>query len=69
LIVKKRICKWYLACPIKYFVDQGKLDRKWVENYCLIGNQECIRYKLEENNTNHPDNLLPNGEIKEDLCY
>jgi len=50
-------------------VDHGKLDSKWVKNYCLIGNKECIRYQKEEIGENHPDNMLPNGEIREDLQY
>jgi hypothetical protein len=54
-------------CPIKFFVDKGKLDRKWIEDYCLIGNQDCVRYKMEESGEYHPDNMLPNGEIKLDL--
>jgi hypothetical protein len=66
---KNKICKWYQICPIKYFVDIGKLSREWVENYCLIGNKECVRYKLEENGELHPDNMLPNGKIKKDLHY
>lgn len=61
------ICKWYSCCPIKRFVEEKKLDTKWVENYCLIGNKECVRYKMEENNVPHPDNLLPNGKIRADL--
>jgi len=48
-------------------VDQGKLEREWVENYCLIGNKNCKRYQLESNGVYHPDNMLPNGEIREDL--
>ncbi|MHA1805519.1 MAG: uracil-DNA glycosylase [Promethearchaeota archaeon] len=63
----KKSCKWYEVCPIKYFVEQGKLDRKWIEEYCLIGNKECKRYQMEESGIYHPDNMLPNGEIKEDL--
>ncbi|MBD3213972.1 MAG: uracil-DNA glycosylase [Candidatus Lokiarchaeota archaeon] len=63
----KKICKWYNCCPIKFFTDQGKLDKKWVESYCLVGNKECVRYQMEENGTPHPDNMLPNGEIKQDL--
>lgn len=66
---KGKICKWYQICPIKYFVDSGKLNREWVENYCLIGNKECVRYKLEENGKFHPDSLLPDGEINKDLHY
>ncbi|MFX1445481.1 MAG: uracil-DNA glycosylase [Promethearchaeota archaeon] len=66
---KIRTCKWYPVCPIKYFVDQGKLDEKWVNLYCLVGNEDCVRYQLEESGQYHPDNMLPNGEIKEDLHY
>ena len=64
---KSKICKWYPICPIKYFVDHGKLEKKWVEEYCLVGNKACVRYKLEESGEVHPDNMLPNGEIKQDL--
>ena len=63
----KKVCKWYQCCPIKYFVDQGMLEKEWVENYCLIGNKKCIRYQKEENGEFHPDNLLPNGEIRKEL--
>jgi DNA polymerase len=66
---KNKICKWYQVCPIKYFVNHGKLEKKWVEDYSLRDNKACIRYKLEESGIDHPDNLLPNGEIKEDLYY
>jgi len=64
---KYKVCKWYQVCPIKFFVESGKLDKKWVEEYCLIGNKDCVRYQLEENGKCHPDNLLPNGDIKNDL--
>jgi len=64
-----KICKWYKCCPIKFFVENGKLEKKWVEEYCLIGNKNCIRYKLEMKNKPHPDNMLPNGEIREELEY
>ena len=62
-----KTCKWYFCCPIKFFVEEGKLDKKWVENYCLIENKEYVRYKMEEKNIPHPDNLLPDGNIKDDL--
>ena len=64
---KNKTCQWYPVCPIKYFVDQGKLDRKWVEEYCLVENKNCVRYEMEETGEYHPDNMLPNGEIKQDL--
>jgi len=62
-----KVCKWYFCCPIKYYVESGKLERKWIEEYCLISNNDCVRYEMEEKGVPHPDNLLPNGEIREDL--
>ena len=62
-----KICKWYFCCPIKYYVESGKLERKWIEEYCLISNIDCVRYEMEENGIEHPDNMLPNGEIREGL--
>ena len=64
---KEKICKWYLCCPIKRFTDQKKLDPYWVENYCLVGNRDCVRYQLEEAGQYHPDNMLPDGSIKKGL--
>ena len=62
-----KICKWYHCCPINFFVKKGLLEKEWVEDYCLVGNKDCVRYHLEENGKHHPDNMLPNGEIREDL--
>jgi DNA polymerase len=63
----KKQCKWYLACPIKYFYEDGKLNKKWVDDYCLSDWSKCVRFYKEENNIYHPDNMLPNGEIDENL--
>jgi len=62
-----KVCKWYDCCPIKYFTERGQLDRYWVERYCFGDNTVCIRYQMEENHEYHPDNMLPSGEIREDL--
>lgn len=62
-----KVCKWYFCCPIKYYVENDKLERKWIEEYCLVSNKACVRYEMEERGIPHPDNLLPNGEIREDL--
>ncbi len=61
--MKKLICKWYDICPIKKFVEKGKLDKKWIENYCFQNGKNCQRYKMEERGISHPDNMLPNGKI------
>ena len=69
LISKGKIkpCKWYYACPIKYYTDKGKLKPYWIENYCLVSNKNCIRYQMEERGEHHPDNMLPNGEVRGEL--
>lgn len=69
LITNHRIepCKWYSCCPIKEYSEAGKLERYWIEEYCLVSNKNCLRYKMEEKGEYHPDNMLPNGEIREGL--
>ena len=63
----KKICKWYDVCPMKRFYEEGKLDKKWVENYCFNEGKNCKRYEMEKNGIFHPDYMLPNGEINEKL--
>ncbi len=69
LISNRKInpCKWYYVCPIKKYTDEGRLERYWIENYCLVNHRNCIRYQMEEKGKYHPDYMLPNGEIREDL--
>jgi len=52
---------------MKRFYEQGKLDEKWVKNYCFVDSDRCVRKKLEEQNEYHPDNMLPDGTIDESL--
>ena len=63
----KIICKWYDVCPIKLFVEEEKLDNKWIENYCFKGGEGCKRYEMEEKGLYHPDNMLPDGTISKNL--
>ncbi len=69
LIKKGKIkpCKWYDVCPMKTYTEQGKLERYWIENYCLVDNRHCVRYHMEERGQYHPDDMLPNGEIRKIL--
>ncbi|MCF7793569.1 MAG: uracil-DNA glycosylase [Candidatus Cloacimonetes bacterium] len=60
-------CKWYQTCPMKYFIEQGKLDKKWMEKYCWGDWQNCIRFQLEEKGIFHSDNMLPDGMINNSL--
>lgn len=65
--MKKKTCKWYLVCPMKYYTDAGKLDKKWTENFCFGNWEDCIRYQKEEANIYHSDNMLPDGTIDKNL--
>ena len=59
-------CKWFPLCPIRNFVDQGKLSVEWIELYCKGDWGNCVRYNLEENGEYHSDRMLPDGTfIKE----
>jgi hypothetical protein len=60
-------CKWYKVCPMAFYFENNKLDRKWVDDYCYGDWKSCRRYYNEENGIPHPDNMLPNGEIDESL--
>ncbi len=60
-------CKWYQVCPMKRFYEEGKIERKWVDLYCKGDWSSCIRYQKEERGEYHPDNMLPNGEVREGL--
>jgi uracil-DNA glycosylase len=60
-------CKWYPVCPMKRFYEQGRLDKKWIELFCMRDWKNCVRYRMEENGRYHPDNMLPDGNIGESL--
>ncbi len=60
-------CKWFPVCPMKYFYEEGKLDRKWIEIYCKGDWESCVRYHMEENGQPHADWMLPDGTIDERL--
>jgi len=60
-------CKWYQACPMKTFYEQGKLDKKWIDMYCKGDWDNCVRYMMEERGRFHPDFMLPDGTISEEL--
>ncbi|MCK4482976.1 hypothetical protein KAU55_07085 [Candidatus Bathyarchaeota archaeon] len=48
---------------MKTFYEEGKLERRWIEEYCMGDYTRCVRYELEETGIPHPDNMLPNGEM------
>jgi uracil-DNA glycosylase family 4 len=60
-------CKWFVMCPMKRYYEAGSLDRKWIELYCKGDWESCVRYKMEEHGNYHPDWMLPDGSLDEDL--
>ena len=60
-------CKWYQVCPMKRFYEEGNLDKKWIELYCKGDWKSCVRYQMEERGEPHPDWMLPDGTMDENL--
>ncbi|MGM0367316.1 MAG: uracil-DNA glycosylase [Actinomycetota bacterium] len=52
---------------MKRHYERGKLDAKWINQYCKGRWVECIRYKMEERGQSHPDWMLPDGSLDESL--
>ena len=67
--MKKNLCMWYdETSAMKRAYEQGKLDKRWVENYCWNGGKGCIRKKrFEEEGYVSPDWVLPDGSGDEGL--
>ena len=65
--MKEKTCEWFNTCSLKKFYEEGKLAKRWIENYCFGDNSRCIRKKMEEQGRYHPDNMLPNGEVRKNL--
>ena len=62
---RSKKCIWFDLCPLKNFYEQGKLDKKWIANYCFGKFSKCTRYKMEQEDVYHPDNMMPDGTIDE----
>ena len=60
-------CKWYVVCPMKMYYEKGLLDKSWIDKYCLNDWNSCVRYQMEESGRYHPDWMLPDGTINEEL--
>ncbi len=60
-------CKWFLMCPLKKLYDEDMLEPKWIELYCKGLWSTCVRYQMEEKGSYHPDWMLPDGSLDEDL--
>lgn len=64
---KYKKCKWFPVCPMKFYWEQGKIDKYWIKQYCFGNREECIRYQKEEAGIYHPDNMMPDGQINSKL--
>lgn len=64
--MKTKECKWYPVCPMKRYHENGRLDEKWVRDYCH-GTKSCVRYAMEERGEAHPDWMLPDGTVDPSL--
>ena len=63
----KRECIWFPVCPMKKYAETGLIDDKWVSRYCRGSWENCIRYQMESRGEYHPDNMMPDGRIDENL--
>lgn len=52
---------------MKYYYEQGILEKKWIEDYCHGDWSSCVRYHMEEKGQPHPDYMLPDGTLCEEL--
>ena len=48
-------------------IEEGRIDRKWIELYCKGDWKSCVRYHMEERGEPHPDWMLPDGSLDERL--
>ncbi|OPX30816.1 MAG: uracil-DNA glycosylase [Candidatus Omnitrophica bacterium 4484_171] len=63
----QRECKWFSICPMKRFYEEKRLDSRWIEMYCKGNWKQCVRYDMEEKGEYHPDYMLPDGSLDNNL--
>lgn len=52
---------------MKLYFEEGRLERKWIDRYCRGDWKSCVRYEMEEKGRYHPDWMLPDGSLDENL--
>jgi uracil-DNA glycosylase family 4 len=60
-------CKWFPCCPMKRFLKEGRIQKRWIDLYCKGDWKSCVRYHMEERGESHPDWMLPDGSLDESL--
>jgi len=68
LRILSRVCHWYQMCPIRRFYEKDLLDKSWIEMYCRGDWSRCVRFQKEEQGIYHPDWMLPDGSLDENLA-
>jgi len=65
----KTVCRWYNGTSgMKRAYDKGLLDKKWIEDYCLNGGNNCVRKKrFEQEGYVSPYYVLPDGTVDDNL--
>jgi len=58
-------CRRFSSCPLNRFCRQGRVDPKWMEQYCRGDWESCRRFILEEQGKSHPDCMLPDGSLNQ----
>ena len=56
-------CKWKYVCPVYFRAKNNEINYSWVDNYCSVNNNDCVRYQMEEKGEPHSDKMLPDGRI------
>jgi len=46
---------------MKKLYENGKIDKRWIEEYCKGNWKKCKRYQMEEKGIPHSDKMLPDG--------
>ena len=60
-------CKWKKVCPLRRLEEKGVISKKWIKEYCNSEEnwKSCKRYQRCEKEGKCPDNLMPDGLVKE----
>lgn len=68
MTIKRSECIWYPLCPMKRYYEKGRLEERWVREYCHGHWDSCVRFRMEANGEPHPDWMLPDGRLNEELA-
>ena len=65
----RKVCRWYNGTSdMKRAYDAGKLEKRWIDDYCLADGKGCVRKRRFENEGYaSPDYVLPDGTVDEKL--